>query len=53
MYRQTDEEVGKQQHGMDRPGVRHVSEGSEEQGEKEKTGCEIICVAPKTPAVKA
>ena len=53
MYRQTDEEVGKQQHGMDRPGVRRVPEGGGERRKMEKTGCEITCVAPKTPAVKA
>ena len=37
---------------MDRPGVRQVPEGSGEQGKMEKTGCEIICGAPKTLAVK-
>ena len=36
----------------DRPGVRQVPEGSGEQGEMEKTGCEIICGAPTTLAVK-
>ena len=30
--RQTEEEVGRQHPGMDRPGVRHVPEGSGEQG---------------------
>ena len=39
--------------GMDRPGVRQVPEGSGEQGKMEKTGCEIICGAPTTLAVKA
>ena len=29
--RQTEEEVGRQRQGMDRPGVRQISEGSEEQ----------------------
>ena len=51
--RQTEEEVGYQ--GMDRPGVRQVPEGSGEQGNREKmeeTGCEIICGAPMTLAVK-
>ena len=38
--------------GMDRPGVRQVSEGSGEQGGKEKTGCKIIFGAPTTLAVK-
>ena len=45
------EEVGRHQ-GMDRPGVRQVQEGSGEQGKMEKTGCEIICGAPITLAVK-
>ena len=30
--RQTEEEVGRQHQGMDRPGVRQVPEGSGEQG---------------------
>ena len=53
--RQTEEEVGKPHQGMDRPGVRQVPEGSGEQGNREKmeeTGCEIICGAPMTLAVK-
>ena len=33
--RQTEEEVGRQHQGMDRPGVRQVPEGSEEQGPHE------------------
>ena len=37
---------------MDRSGVRKVPEGSGVQGEMEKTGCEIICGAPTTLAVK-
>ena len=49
--RQTDEEVGIQHHGMSRPGVRQVTEGSGEQGKMEETGCEIICEAPTTLAV--
>ena len=36
----------------DRPGVRQVPEGSGEQGKMEKTGCEFICGAPTTLAVK-
>ena len=32
--RQTEEEVGRQHEGMDRPGVRQVPEGSGEQGKK-------------------
>ena len=50
--RQTEEEVGKQHQGMNRPGVRQVSEGSGEHGKLEETGCEIICGAPTTLAVK-
>ena len=40
---------------MDRPGVRKVQEGSGEQRKMEETGssgCEIICGAPTTDAVK-
>ena len=37
---------------MNRPGVRQVPEGSGEQGKMEETGCEIICGAPATLAVK-
>ena len=50
--RQTEEEVGRQHHGMDRPGVRKVPVGSGEQGTMEETGCQIICGAPTTLAVK-
>ena len=51
--RQTEEEVGRQHQGMDRPGVRQVPEGSEEQIKKmEETGCKIIYGAPRTLAVK-
>ena len=44
--------MGRHHQGMDRPGVRHVPEGSGEQRKMEKTGCEIICDAPTTLAVK-
>ena len=50
--RQTEEEVGRQHQGMDRPGVRQVREGCEEQAKLEKTGCKIICGAPTTLTVK-
>ena len=50
--RQSEEEVGRQHQGMDRPGVRQVPEDSGEQGKIEMTGCEIICGAPTTFAVK-
>ena len=50
--RQTEEEVGRQHQGMDRPGVRQVPEDSGERGKMEETGCEIICGAPTTHGVK-
>ena len=37
---------------MDRPKVCQVPEGSAEQKKMEKSGCEIICGAPTTLAVK-
>ena len=50
--RQTEEEVGRQHQGMDRPGVCQVPEGSGERGKMEETGCEVIRCAPTMPAVK-
>ena len=50
--RQTEEEVGRQHQGVDRPGVCQVPEGSGEQRNMEETGCEIICGAPATLVVK-
>ena len=50
--RQTEKEVGRQHQGMDRPGVRQVLEGCEEEGKMEEIDCEIICGAPATLAVK-
>ena len=50
--RQTEEEVGRQHQGIDRPGVHQVLEGSGEQGQMEETGYEIICGAPTTLAIK-
>ena len=44
--------MGRQHQGIDRHGVRQVPEGSGEQGKMEETGCEIICGAPVTLAVK-
>ena len=44
--------MGRQHQGIDRPGVRQVTEGSEEQGKMEETGFEIICGAQTTLAVK-
>ena len=49
---QTEEEVGRQHEGMDRPGVCKVPEGSREQGKLEESGCEIICGAPTALAVE-
>ena len=50
--RRTEEEVGRQHQGMDRPGVQQVPEASGEQGKLEETGCEIICDAPTSFLVK-
>ena len=50
--RRTKEEVGRQHQGMDRPGVRKVPEGSGEQVKMEETGCQVICNAQMTHAVK-
>ena len=50
--RRTKEEVGRQHQGMDRPGVGQVPEGRRELEKMEETGCEIICGAPQTLAVK-
>ena len=50
--RQTKEEVGRRHQGMDRPGVRQVPGGGGEQGKMMEIGCEIICGAPTTLAVK-
>ena len=43
--RQTEEEVGRQHQGMDRPGVRHVPESSGEQGECRKLAAKSSVVA--------
>ena len=45
-------EEGRQHQGMDRPGVRQVTEGSGQKEKMEETGWEIICGAPVTLAVK-
>ena len=50
--RQTEEEAGRQRQGMEWPGVHKVPEGSGEQGKVEETGCEVICGAQMTLAVK-
>ena len=50
--RQTEEEVGRQHQEMDSSGVRQVPEGNEGQWKMEETGCEIICGAKTSLAVK-
>ena len=50
--RQTEEEVGRQHQGMDRPGLRQVQARNGEQRKMEETGCEVICSAPTTLAVR-
>ena len=47
--RQTEEEVGRQHQGMDRPGVRQVPEGSGEQGKWRKLVARSSAV-PKRPS---
>ena len=44
--------MGRQHQGMDRPGVRQVPDDRENREKMEETGCEIICGAPTTLAVK-
>ena len=44
--------MGRQDQGLDRPGVRQVSEGIGEQGKWKKLVAEIICGAITTLAVK-
>ena len=52
MTRRTEEEMGRQHQGMDRPGVCQVPEGSGEEGNMEEAGYKIICDAPTTLVVK-
>ena len=47
--KQTEEEVGRQHLGMDRPGVRQVPEGSGRKEKMEETGSEVICGALNDP----
>ena len=47
--RQTEEEMGRQHQGMDKPGFRQVPEGSGEQRKMEETGYEIICGVTNDP----
>ena len=49
--RQTEEEIRRHQK-IDRPGVCQVPEGNGEQRKLAEMGCEVICDAPTTPAVK-
>ena len=50
--RQTKEEVGKQTSGNGEAWSSAIPEGSGEQGKREETGCEIICGALTTLAIK-
>ena len=50
--RQTEEEVGRQRPGMDRPGVHQIQEGSGEQGKMKEIAWEVISGAQMTPVVK-
>ena len=50
--RERKKEVGRQHQEMDRLGVRQVPVGSGEERKIEEAGCEVICGAPTTPAVK-
>ena len=45
-------EMGRQHQATDRPGVGQVPEGGGKQRKLEETGCEVLCGAPTTPAVK-
>ena len=49
---QTDEEVGREHQGMDRPGVRQGPQGSGEQVKMEEAGCEVVCGAAAILTVK-
>ena len=49
---QTEEEVGRQHQGMDRPGFHQVQEDSGEQRKMDETGSEVICGVPTTLVVK-
>ena len=51
-WKKTEEKVGRQYQGMDRPGVRQVPEGSGEQRKMEEIDCEIICGAPTTSRLR-
>ena len=48
--RQTEEEVGRQHQGMDRPGVRQVPEGSGERGKMEKKMVAKSSAVPQQPS---
>ena len=45
----TEEEVGRQHHGMDKPGVRQVPEGSGEQRKMRETGLRAPVVPQRPP----
>ena len=51
--RQTEKNEGGRQHQeTDRPGLRQVPEGNEEERKMKKTGYEIMCDVPTIPVVK-
>ena len=50
--RQTEEEVGRQHQGMDKPRVHHVPESGREQKMTEESGCEVICGTQTTLMAK-
>ena len=50
--KKTEEEVGRQRQGMDRPGVCQTPEGSGEHRKVEVADCEINCGTLTTLAVK-
>ena len=50
--RQTEEEVGGQHQGKERPGVHHFPDGSGKLRKMKETGCEVICSALTTLAIK-
>ena len=54
----TEEKMGRQHQGRDRPGVRQIAKDSGEQKRQQRqqkmegTGCEVLCVAPTTIALR-
>ena len=50
--RKTEEEVGRQHQGMDRPEFGRSQRAVENRKKMEETGCETICGAPTILAIK-